>query len=128
MNIEELAATTDVSVRQIRFLIAEGFVPSPEGGRTYATYGDPHVRAIRRFQRMKSLGFPNAAIRLLMNAREGVPVPVADGVTLVVAPGIIGNSLEAERLGELAKIRLTEVLTQGVSKRRRRATAHGARG
>ena len=124
MKIAELSAVTDVSIRQIRFLIAEGFVPAPEGGRTYATYGDQHVHAIRRFQRLKALGFPNAAIRLLMNAREGVPIPVADGVTLVVAPDIIGNCPDAERLGELAKARLNEVLTeQGSIKRRRTAGA-----
>ncbi|WP_022722379.1 helix-turn-helix domain-containing protein [Rhodopseudomonas sp. B29] len=124
MKIAELSAVTDVSIRQIRFLIAEGFVPAPEGGRTYATYGDHHLRAIRRFQRLKALGFPNAAIRLLMNAREGVPILVADGVTLVVAPDIIGNCPDAERLGELAKARLNEVLTeQGSIKRRRTAGA-----
>ncbi|AXK82318.1 MerR family transcriptional regulator [Pseudolabrys taiwanensis] len=125
MKIAELSVAADVSIRQIRFLIAEGFVPAPEGGRTYATYGDPHVRAIRRFQRLKTLGFPNAAIRLLMNAREGVPIPIADGITLVVAPDIIGNCSDAERLGDLAKVRLSEVLTEQRSIKRRRTAGAG---
>lgn len=96
MKLEELSAITGATIRQIRFLISEGFVPSPEGGRTYATYGDAHVQAIRRFQRLKGLGFPNAAIRLLLDAREGVPVPVMDGLTLVIAPDLIGRDADCQ--------------------------------
>mgnify|MGYP001806440637 FL=1 len=110
MKIDELAATTEATIRQIRFLIAEGFVPAPDGGRTYASYDDKHVRAIRRFQRLKALGFPNAAIRILLDAREGTPIPVADGITLVVATDLIGSDVDVEPLVERAAARLREVL------------------
>eukprot|EP01035_Chromulina_nebulosa_P010379 gene10379-13951_t len=37
------------------------------------------------------LGFPPAAIRLLLDAREGIPVPIISGLTLVIAPELIGS-------------------------------------
>ncbi len=110
MKIDELAATTEATVRQIRFLIAEGFVPSPDGGRTYASYDDKHVRAIRRFQRLKALGFPNAAIRILLDAREGTPIPIAEGITLVIATDLIGSDVDVEPLVERTAQRLRAVL------------------
>ena len=50
MKIGELASLSGVTERQIRFLIAEGFVPAPRGGRANADYGDDHLTAIRRYQ------------------------------------------------------------------------------
>lgn len=110
MKLDQLATITDATVRQIRFLIAEGFVPSPDGGRTYASYDDKHVRAIRRFQRLKALGFPNSAIRILLDAREGVPIPVVEGVTLIVASELIGGDLDVGPIVERAGARLREAL------------------
>jgi DNA-binding transcriptional MerR regulator len=71
-------------------MIAEGFMPPPTGGRAHAQYGEEHQRAIDRYQRLKALGFPPAAIRRLLQARAGAPFPVASGVTLVVDPELIG--------------------------------------
>lgn len=121
MKIDELATCTGVTVRQIRFLIAEGFAPTPDGGRTYATYGDKHVRAIRRFQRLKALGFPNAAIRLLLDAREGVPIPVTDGITLIVATDLIGGGMDVESIVKRTGDRLREALGRTRPKTSKRA-------
>lgn len=105
MNMKRLSECTGLAPRQIRYLIAEGFMPPPTGGRAHADYGEEHRRAIRRYARLKELGFPPAAIRVLLQAREGVPFPVADGVTLVVAPDLhaSGRAVEPimERLGEM---------------------------
>lgn len=121
MKLDELSTITGATIRQIRFLISEGFVPSPEGGRTYATYGDAHVQAIRRFQRLKGLGFPNAAIRLLLDAREGVPVPVMDGLTLVIAPDLIGQEANIDEIITRTEARLREAFTGRAPKTRKRA-------
>lgn len=121
MKLEELSAITGATIRQIRFLISEGFVPSPKGGRTYATYGDAHVQAIRRFQRLKGLGFPNAAIRLLLDAREGVPVPVMDGLTLVIAPDLIGRDTDVDQMIAQTETRLREAFSGDLPKARKRA-------
>lgn len=121
MKLDQLATITGATVRQIRFLIAEGFVPRPDGGRTYASYDDKHVRAIRRFQRLKALGFPNAAICLLLNAREGVPIPVVEGVTLVVSTELIGHNVDVEPIVERAGVQLREALGRVSPKASKRA-------
>ncbi len=112
MKFDELAKTTGVAPRQIRYLIAEGFVPPPTGGRAYATYSDNHVHAIRRYDRLKSLGFPPAAIRLLLDAKEGIPVPIIPGLTLVIAPELIGSETDARAIAAQAAAKIEELLTR----------------
>jgi MerR family transcriptional regulator, copper efflux regulator len=105
MKLRELTTLTGVAERQVRYLIAEGFVPAPHGGRATADYGEEHVEAIRRYMRLRDLGFSPAAIRVLLEAREGAPFPVAPGITLVVDPQLIGAEMAAaplvERIGRL---------------------------
>ncbi|MCX7376774.1 MAG: helix-turn-helix domain-containing protein [Alphaproteobacteria bacterium] len=91
MNIRDLAAATGVAERQVRYLIAEGFIPPPRGGRATAEYGADHVAAITRYQRLRELGFPPAAIRVLLESGQGAPFPVAPGITLVVDPARLGS-------------------------------------
>jgi MerR family copper efflux transcriptional regulator len=112
MKFDDLVIATGVAPRQIRYLIAEGFCPPPTGGRTYATYGQAHVTAITRYERLRDLGFPPAAIRLLLNAREGIPVPVVDGVTLIVAPELIGSGADPAPMLEAIRARLGMLLSR----------------
>jgi DNA-binding transcriptional MerR regulator len=112
LKFDDLVAITGTTPRQIRYLVAEGFVPTPTGGRTYATYSDVHVTAIRRYERLRSLGFPPAAIRLLLDAREGVPVPIAKGLTLVIAPNLIGSGGDVRRIAAKAAAKVEELLSQ----------------
>ena len=106
MNIHELTATTGIPERQVRYLIAEGFMPPPAGGRSNADYGHEHVNAIRRYTRLRELGFPPAAIKVLLDAREGAPFPVAPGITLVIDPILLGSGRE---VGPLLN-RITKIL------------------
>ena len=110
MNIHELTALTGLPERQVRYLIAEGFMPSPSGGRSNADYGDEHVAAIHRYTRLRELGFPPAAIKLLLDAREGAPFVVAPGITLVIDPALLGSGAVVAPL--VARIRhlLTDLL------------------
>lgn len=112
MKFDELVQSTGVAGRQIRYLISEGFVPPPTGGRTYATYSDNHVRAIRRYERLKGLGFPPAAIRLLLDAKEGIPVPIVPGLTLVIAPELIGSGDDASAIAAKAAGKIEELLAK----------------
>ena len=98
MKIADLVERTGLPERQIRYLIAEGFMPAPRGGRANADYGDDHLIAIQRYTRLRDLGFPPAAIRLLLEAGEGVPVPVAPGLTLIVDPALLGSGQPAAPL------------------------------
>ena len=64
-------------------------MPPPTGGRAMADYGETHVEAIQRYMRLRELGFPPAAIRRLLEAKEGAPFPVVPGITLVVDPHLL---------------------------------------
>lgn len=96
MRLKDLTERTGVAERQIRFLIAEGFVPPPRGGRATADYGDDHVAAVVRYTRLRDLGFPPAAIRLLLGASAGVPFPIASGITLVVDTSQLASGIDLE--------------------------------
>jgi DNA-binding transcriptional MerR regulator len=122
MKFDELVHVTGVAARQIRYLIVEGFVPPPTGGRTYATYGDDHVTAIRRYERLRELGFPPAAIRLLLDAGEGIPVPIMPGLTLMIAPELIGSGIEAVSIATKAAATVEELLSKEKPVVRKRAT------
>jgi len=115
LKFDDLVRVSGTTPRQIRYLIAEGFVPPPTGGRTYATYSDVHVTAIRRYDRLRRLGFPPAAIRLLLEAREGIPVPIADGLTLVVAPDLIGRGGDVAGMAAKAAAKIEELLSEGLT-------------
>ncbi len=112
MKFDDLVDVAGTTPRQIRYLIAEGFVPPPTGGRTYATYSDVHVTAIRRYDRLRSLGFPPAAIRLLLDAREGVPVPIISGLTLVIAPELIGSGGDVSGIAAKVAAKVEELLSR----------------
>ena len=110
MTLRELTEVVGVAPRQIRYMIAEGFVPPPDGGRANASYGETHVEAIQRYMRLRDLGFTPASIRVLLDAREGVPFPVVPGVTLVVEPELIASGEPVEPLLRRIRSRLGEIL------------------
>jgi MerR family copper efflux transcriptional regulator len=115
VNIRDLIRLSAIPERQVRYLIAEGFVPAPRGGRANADYGDDHVAAIRRYVRLRDLGFPPAAIKLLLQAKEGAPFVVAPGVTLVIDPNLIGSGTDAGPLVERIKDLLADLLKEQAS-------------
>jgi DNA-binding transcriptional MerR regulator len=115
MNLRKLTALTGTPERQIRYLIAEGFMPPPRGGRANAEYGDDHVAAIRRYTRLRDLGFPPAAIKLLLEGRQGVPFPVAPGITLVIDPDLLGSGADTRPLVDRIKTLLADQLEKDFS-------------
>ena len=110
MTLRELTEVVGVAPRQVRYMIAEGFVPPPVGGRAHASYGEEHVEAIRRYMHLRGLGFTPASIRVLLEAEEGVPIPVADGIRLVVAPELIASGEPVEPLLRQLESRLREIM------------------
>jgi DNA-binding transcriptional MerR regulator len=109
MHIRELTARTGIAERQVRYLIAEGFIPPPRGGRANADYGDDHVAAIDRYARLRDLGFPPAAIKLLLQAREGAPFSVAPGITLVVDPKLLAADTPVQPIVDSIQSLLTDL-------------------
>ena len=108
MHIRELSLLTGCPERQIRYMIAEGFVPPPRGGRALADYGDDHVTAIRRYTVLRQQGLPPQAIKVLLASGMTVPFPVAPGVTLHVDPELVGAAIDADALAG----RVRDVLRQ----------------
>lgn len=122
MNIKELCQETGFVERQVRYLIAEGFMPAPRGGRANAEYGEDHVAAITRYQRLRDLGFPPAAIKVLLQSKEGAPFPIADGITLVVHPHLFGSGKPVTPLIQ----ELQKVLKQILKEKRHAADVYTA--
>jgi MerR family transcriptional regulator, copper efflux regulator len=123
MNIRELISVVgreDVQERQIRFLISECFVPPPTGGRANADYGREHVAAIRRYIKLKDLGFPPKAIRALLETRQGAPAPVVRGITLVIDPELIGSGAPVEPIMERVERILHDYLSETKNGRHKR--------
>lgn len=110
MKLKDLIDATGTTERQVRYLISEGFVPSPRGGRSNADYGDDHVEAIQRYTRLRDLGFPPAAIKLMLDAKEGAPFPVAPGVTLTVDPALLGSGHDPKPIVRSIDTLLTDIL------------------
>ena len=112
MNIRELAQLTGVPERQIRYMIAEGFVPAPSGGRAHADYGDDHVAAIRRFTTLRQQGLPPQAIKVLLASGMSVPFPVVPGIALHVDPHLLGAVLDVEVLARRIRHVLRDVFKE----------------
>ena len=110
MNIRELIEVAEITERQVRYLIAEGFIPPPRGGRSTADYGEDHLAAIRRYSRLRELGFPPAAIKLMLEAKEGVPFPVAAGISLTIDPELLGSGADPAPIIKAVQTLLTDIL------------------
>jgi MerR family transcriptional regulator, copper efflux regulator len=113
MNMQELSERTGVAERQIRYLIAEEFIPAPTGGRATADYSDTHINGIERYVRLKSLGFAPAAIKVLLQAGQGVPFVVEPGLTLIIDPQLIASGQDVEQYAEKIKAVLRHALKDG---------------
>ncbi|MGE3231202.1 MAG: helix-turn-helix domain-containing protein [Hyphomicrobium sp.] len=112
MNIRELAKLTGQAERQIRYMIAEGFVPPPSGGRATADYGEDHVTAIRRYSALRQQGLPPQAIRVLLASGQSAPFPVAPGIVLHVDPSVIGTSMDVDALAQRISKVLRDILQE----------------
>jgi hypothetical protein len=70
------------------------------------------MAAIIRYTRLRDLGFPPAAIKLLLQTREGAPFPVAQGVTLVLDPKLLGSGRPVEPIIDSIRRFLTDLLEE----------------
>jgi DNA-binding transcriptional MerR regulator len=63
LTLEDLAERVGVPVRTIRFYIAEGLLPSPEGRGKAASYGEEHLLRLRLIRRLVDQRVPLAEQR-----------------------------------------------------------------
>jgi MerR family transcriptional regulator, copper efflux regulator len=112
MHIRELATLTGCPERQIRYMIAEGFVPPPRGGRAHADYGDDHATAIRRYTALRRQGLPPQAIKVILARGMTVPFPVAAGISLHVDPQLLGVRMDVDALVDRIRHVLSDVFME----------------
>jgi DNA-binding transcriptional MerR regulator len=67
LTVEELAAHGQVSVRTVRFYIAEGLLPGPGSRGKAATYGEEHLLRLRLIRRLAEQRVPLAEMRDLLD-------------------------------------------------------------
>ena len=67
LTIEELAERVDMSVRTIRYYIAEGLLPGPEGRGKATAYGEEHVQRLRLIRLLSNQHMPLAEMSQLLN-------------------------------------------------------------
>lgn len=111
MNIHELVQRTGITERQVRYLISEGIVPAPRGGRSNADYGDDHLATIQRYLSLRKLGFRPEVIRVLLETGKGVPISIAPGLTLLVDPAIF-TGVEFEHVIERLKAAAADTIQE----------------
>ena len=110
MRLSEVLCRTGITARQLRYLVSEGFVPAPVGGRGRTGYGEKHVRAIDRYMSLKRMGISRSSIRILQRAREGVRFPTDSGITLVVPPDLVASGVPVESVLGPIERKVREIL------------------
>jgi DNA-binding transcriptional MerR regulator len=63
LTLGELTAAADVSVRTVRYYIAEGLLPPPEGSGPGSAYTQGHLDRLRLIQRLKEAYLPLKEMR-----------------------------------------------------------------
>lgn len=112
MNIHDLITLTGVTARQVRYLVSEGIIPAPRGGRSNADYGDDHVAGIQRYRDLQQAGYRHGVIRDIMVGSESQPgmsngdarpapptvVDLVPGVMLMIDPSALQTGLDRAAL------------------------------
>jgi DNA-binding transcriptional MerR regulator len=66
-SISELSKVANVTIRTIRYYVAEELLPSPEGGGRAATYGNNHLARLELIKILKDEFLPLHEIRALLS-------------------------------------------------------------
>ena len=73
MRINEAAAETGISPKNIRFYEAEGLLaPGRESGNRYRTYGETDLERLRRIKLLRMLDVPLPECRALLEGRQSL--------------------------------------------------------
>jgi DNA-binding transcriptional MerR regulator len=70
-RVEQLAATTDVSVDTVRYYQSRGLLPQPEREGRVAWYGPDHLERINQIRALQKKGLTLAAIRRVLTGELG---------------------------------------------------------
>lgn len=99
-DINELAHQTDTPVRTIRFWVAEGILPPPNGRGPAAVYGPGHRDRITLIRRLQDGHLPLAAIRVQLAALDDAGVAAALTAPPVAEPAVTAFDYVRQVLGK----------------------------
>lgn len=94
MTLNELLEQTGATRRQIYFLIAEGFMPSPGGSRSVPHYGEEHIRSWNEYNFMRKpedqggMGLKPSQIKAVKRFYGKIGTPFSDVFETEIVPGI----------------------------------------
>jgi DNA-binding transcriptional MerR regulator len=116
MNMKELleaAGGGQVTARFVRFLVSEGVIPPPTGGRAHATYDERHLHGVVNYGRLRRLGLSPAQVKSVLRAAQGqtVPLALAPGLALHVDLGSLDPGLDPAAVARRVEEILTELKT-----------------
>lgn len=111
LTIEQLAAETGMSVRNIRAHQARGLLPPPEVRQRVGYYGPGHVARLRLIQELQADGFNLKGIERLLEGQSGSASEAMLSFRRAIAapfeserPEILTTEEMAERFGEHATV------------------------
>jgi len=85
-TIEQLAAASGMTVRNIRAHRARGLLPAPEVRERIGYYGPEHLARLRLIARMQGDGFNLRAIERLLEAGHGRPEQLLSLTDAIITP------------------------------------------
>jgi DNA-binding transcriptional MerR regulator len=108
----EAAGHPQVTARFVRFLISEGIIDPPSGGRAHASYSERHLRDILNYVRLRDLGFSLTQVREIVRSARGetVPIEVAPGLSLHLDLARLDRSLSPADAAARVRQILSELL------------------
>ncbi len=120
LTVEQLAATTGMSVRNIRNHQSRGLLPPPEVRARVGYYGEAHVARLRLIQEMQAQGFNLGAIKRLLD-RQGPSLEQFVGLKEAItapfeteSPEILSPADLSERFGEVSESDLAKAQRLGM--------------
>ncbi|MDP6047344.1 MAG: MerR family transcriptional regulator [Phycisphaerae bacterium] len=75
MTIGQLADTTNLSRRTIRYYVQQGLLPSPYGYGRGSAYAQEHVDAVARIHGLQAAGHSLSAIKRILAGQEPPELP-----------------------------------------------------
>jgi DNA-binding transcriptional MerR regulator len=123
---ELIAAAGDgqVTARFVRFLISEGVIPSPTGGRAHAAYDERHLYGVVNYARLRRLGLSPAQVKSVLRAARGetVPLAIAPGLSLHVDFGSLDRAVDPASVAR----RVEEILSELMASIKQETQSHDA--
>src|SRR6478752_1783625 len=101
LTIEQLAAETGLSVRNIRAHQARGLLDPPEVRMRVGYYGPEHVAQLRLIRELQDAGFNLNGIKRLLEDEQGTAERLLSFKQALTAPG--GERAETLTLAELGR-------------------------